>query len=341
MNIVLIGSLAVDSSDVTLLVRKALQAEGHVVELLPTDEGYSAHEVALARAGRFDSHAFRRAFSRRVRDAVRKLRADVLILFGSNSTILPDTLARLRQEINVTILLWEFNLRFWRGYQAESLRHYDHVFIGDSYPIPLLTGAGGVRNVHFLGPGCDPDVHRPLQLSPQEQQTFGADVCYVGTAHPNRVRMFEALTDFGIRLWGEKWRRSPTLAPFSLPGTVYGMRKTKIYNAAKIMLNLQSVETQVNGISCRPFEVLACGSFCLTEYKPDLERFFKVGEEIVAFHDLEDLRAKIDHYLTHDDERQAIADRGRKKVLANYTYRQIMCHMLSTVAISGPDVAGR
>lgn len=43
-------------------------------------------------------------------------------------------------------------------------------------------------------------------------------------------------------------------------------------------------------------------------------RFFQEGVEAAYFDDVEELREKIEYYLAHEDEREAIAKAGYEKV---------------------------
>lgn len=81
----------------------------------------------------------------------------------------------------------------------------------------------------------------------------------------------------------------------------------------------------------RPFEVTACGAFCLSEARRDLQRFFKVGTEIVAFHDAEELRRLARYYLSHPDEARDQVANARARVLAENTYEHRARPVLRTI----------
>lgn len=320
MRIVIVTGLRFTTSDIPLMVESAFRKQGHLVELFPNDEGLSPREVALIRARRRSSQKFLRIYSNRLWKYLLKLRPDHLLIFGSNVSVLPQTLRRIKQQLKISISLWEENLRFWLPFQAGSLKCYDHIFVMDSYAIPLLKGPAELHNVHFLLAGCDPEVHSPLNLTTQEQNNLGADLCFIGTGYPNRRNLFEQLVDYELKLWGEGWDESPALLSFFRNETVYGIKKSKIYNASKIVLNLQGPHIQINGVSNRIFEVAACGGVSISEYKPDLINCFEPDKEIILFKDADDLRAKVDYYLTHPDKLAAIGQAAHQRALAEHTY---------------------
>ena len=108
----------------------------------------------------------------------------------------------------------------------------------------------------------------------------------------------------------------------------------KIYNAAKINLNLHSstYHTGVNPdgdfVNPRTFEIAACGGFQLVDERLELGELLEPGEEVATFRSIDELTQKIHHYLAHGEEARAIAGRGRERVLKEHTLQQRMREML-------------
>lgn len=90
-----------------------------------------------------------------------------------------------------------------------------------------------------------------------------------------------------------------------------------IYNTSKINLNitLHCIET---GASQRIFDVMGAGGFLLSNYQEELAEMFVPGEEIVLFHNEQELMEAVDYYMEHEDERERIAKNGQKKVLEQH-----------------------
>lgn len=308
------------ASDLHLLYLRAFEKIGFEATLLAHDSGLPFAEKVLQQGRRQLSAAHFSLVNRRVRRAALRLRPDLLLVSGSNWYLFPETLREIKRRLGCRVVLNEQHLQVFRPYQAAALPIYDHVFTQDSALVPLLLAPSGARRVSLLGPACDPVEHRPLSLTEDERARLGSDIACVGWAYPNRLRLFEGLLDFDLRLWGMGWAASPALAGRFRDEPVHGLKKTKIYNAARILVNLQSTTYQVDGVTCRPFEVAACGGFCLSEPKKDLATFFVPGEEIVTFEDAADLRQKAAYYLAHEDERRAIAARARARALREHTY---------------------
>ena len=307
------------ASDLHLLYLRAFERIGFTATLVAHDSALPFAEKVLQQGRRQLSAAHFSLVNRRVRRAAQRLRPDLLLVSGSNWYLLPETLREIKGR-GCRVVLNEQHLQVFRPHQAAALDIYDHVFTQDSALVPLLTASSPARRVSLLGPACDPVEHRPVALTEDERARFGSDIACVGWGYPNRLRLFEGLLDFDLKLWGIGWDASPALAGRFRDEPVHGLKKTKIYNAARIVVNLQSTTYQMDGVTCRPFEVAACGGFCLSEPKKDLAAFFTPGEEIVTFEDAADLRDKASYYLAHDDERRAIAARARARVLREHTY---------------------
>jgi spore maturation protein CgeB len=99
----------------------------------------------------------------------------------------------------------------------------------------------------------------------------------------------------------------------------------KIFNAAKINLNLHSslkaeeAVTHGDFVNPRTFEIAACGAFQLVDERTHMPELF-TPEEMATFGSMEDLKAKLEYYFAHPEERERIAGLGRSRVLAEHTY---------------------
>jgi spore maturation protein CgeB len=322
------------ASDLHLLYLRAFEKIGFEATLVAHDSALPFAERVLQQGRLHFSSAHFTLFNRRVRRAALALRPDLVLVSGSNWYLLPETLRELKRKIGCRIVLNEQHLQVFRSYQAAALEIYDHVFTQDSALVRLLRAASPARHVSLLGPACDPAEHRPVALSAEERADLGSDLTYVGWGYPNRLQLFEGLLDFDVRLWGMGWDASPALAGRFRREPVHGLKKTKIYNAARIVVNLQSTTYQIDGVTCRPFEVAACGGFCLSEPKKDLAAFFTPGDEMVTFDGARDLRDKAAYYLAHEDERQAIAGRARARALREHTYEHRARQVAATLGMA-------
>ena len=109
---------------------------------------------------------------------------------------------------------------------------------------------------------------------------------------------------------------------------VFGEEMVCLFNRAKIILNIHAedfLDTET-----RVFEALGCGSFLLTEQLSSENPFS--NRELVQFKDIEDLMRKIRYFLDHDEEREAIAERGHLAALKNHTYTHRAQQMVGIIS---------
>jgi len=84
----------------------------------------------------------------------------------------------------------------------------------------------------------------------------------------------------------------------------------------------------INSPNIRLFEIVLCGGFPLVEYRKDLDGMFKIGEELICFHNTKDLIDKLNHYLSRPAERREITARCRDRILREHTLKMRMKQMI-------------
>ncbi len=89
-----------------------------------------------------------------------------------------------------------------------------------------------------------------------------------------------------------------------------------VYRRAKIGWNLHN---SIGPCNTRLVTLPAFGVMQICDNKSNLGQLFKLDEEIVGFDSLEECIDKTRYYLAHDDERRAIAARGWKRAMKDYT----------------------
>jgi spore maturation protein CgeB len=258
-----------------------------------------------------------------------------LILALAQAPLTPDAIQKLK-ALQVPVAFWfveDFRtLPYWKDVAAS----YDHFFtIQQGEAIEQLQ-AHGAKNVHYLPQGCFADVHRPLELTPEERKAFGADLSFMGAAYYNRRKTFPRLLDHDFKIWGTGWELESSIGQRVQNDNkrVSAEESVKIYNGAKIHLNLhsstfhESINPEGDFVNPRTFEIPACGGFQLVDERSELHDLLRAGEEIITFSSVADLREKIAYYLTHEEERAVIAKKGRQRVLSEHTMEHRMTELL-------------
>jgi spore maturation protein CgeB len=110
----------------------------------------------------------------------------------------------------------------------------------------------------------------------------------------------------------------------------YYLSMPYVFKNSDINLNITLRSIQ-RGIPLRSMDIMGCGGFLLTNYQEDMLRFFVPGEDFVFYESVNDLMDKLDYYLSHGDERRAIAQSGHQKVARDHTYEQRLQEIISIV----------
>lgn len=100
----------------------------------------------------------------------------------------------------------------------------------------------------------------------------------------------------------------------------YYTEMPKVFRNSKININV-TLRSIRSGIPLRILDVMASGGFLLTNAQPELDLFFKEGENIVTFQNLEEMEEKMDYYLSHESERRKIIENAYKIVESQFDYK--------------------
>lgn len=181
------------------------------------------------------------------------------------------------------------------NYRLALAKESDIVFTAQKVTVEQFA-KDGVTAI-WLPCGVEPLAYPKYELASKHY-----DVCFVGHINTdNRIAMLDrAFKEF--------------------PNFFYGQRlfeeAAHKYADSKICLNI-ALNDDVN---MRCFEVTGSGSFLLTNRIPSLEELFVDGKEIVMYDSLDDMAEKAKYYLSHDDEREAIAKAGYERSMKDHQF---------------------
>jgi len=261
-----------------------------------------------------------------------------IVFFMAQSPATPELLSELR-KMGVASAFWFVEDGELFEYGVRMAPHYDVFFHIQKGNYEQKLREAGARHVHYLPLAADPEIHRPVNLSPEERERYGSDLSHVGAGYYNRRHFFPLLAGYDFKLWGSDWDNPGVLAKVlqNDGARVSTEDSVKIFNATKININLHSathvpgVNPQGDFVNPRTFELACCGAFQLTDERSLLSELFTPGEEIVTFRDFADCRAKIDYYLANPEEAARIAEKSRQRALKDHTYEKRMEEALTVI----------
>jgi spore maturation protein CgeB len=248
----------------------------------------------------------------------------------NGEVLLPSTLDWIRNQTDIKTALWyPDEPLFYEAFNKHLAPHYDHVFTASPRVIPRYKKIG-VKSVHFVTFGCNPSIHRKMELTKEEKKRYEHDISFVGTCYPRRYNLIRKLEKFDISVYGRYWRNVRRKSIYH--NGVWGPEFAKVFNASKIVLDIYNKRAREYEINVRTFEATGCGSFTLTEHGYGLDELFKIGKEVVCYNDEVELKELIEYYLDNDEERKEIAAKGQERAYKDHTYEQRIKFMLQKMS---------
>jgi len=288
--------------------------------------------------------------------AAKDERPDLIFCFMLSDEFEPGVLRQLKAV--APTLAW-FSDDHWRfdNYSSLWARHFS--WVATTYSkAPGRYRRIGVDNVVRSQWAANTGLYAPTKAMPVMAQR--PDVAFVGGRTKPRDRIVRFLRKKGIEVdaYGSGWEN----------GRISEERMIEIFGTAKINLALnpapgffnknslgrlafrRSVDKIVFDfhpianmktwlhrgivqIKARHFEIPACGGFVITSQADDLENYFQLGKEMVTYASLPDLAEKIQYYLSHDSEREAIARAGYDRVIRDHTYEKRFSEIFAKIGI--------
>jgi glycosyltransferase involved in cell wall biosynthesis/Tfp pilus assembly protein PilF len=154
------------------------------------------------------------------------------------------------------------------------------------------------------------------------------DILFVGNLQPAVQR--ERLSWLGrLARLGERWR-------VAIHTNIYGPDYRCLLRRARIVFN-RSIRGECNR---RVFEAAAQGALLFQEAENrEVAEYFRDREECV-YYTAANLETLLEHYLTHEEERQALTDAARARVPA-YTFAALWQQALERLEEQWPDLLER
>lgn len=238
--------------------------------------------------------------------------------------------------------IWFTDDPYYTDITSKLAPHYDVVFTLELVCVEYYRNLG-CRDVHYMPLGADPASFRPR--NPERSQRH--EICFIGSAYWKRAEFFDQVTPYLASkdthisgIWWERLKQFHLLSKKIELGRWMGPVETAaMYNGAKIVINMHrahdddTFNNNTAGIPAvspnpRTFEISGCATLQLTDVRNDLASFYTPGYDIVTYSSPQEMIEKIDYYLSHEEERQAIAMRGMLRTMRDHTYGRRIEQML-------------
>ncbi|MBI3550322.1 MAG: glycosyltransferase [Elusimicrobia bacterium] len=248
-------------------------------------------------------------------EEARRLRPELFVALRADR-LAPESVLRLKESGAFAVN--------WLADDPERFVPPETVAPYDVWAVVDATWAGwlkrhGAKRVEHLPLACDPALHHPVELAPEECRRWQSKICFVGSYSPSREAALSAVADLGLSVWGPGWSaaadpavRARVREERALPREEW----LKAYAAADVVVNVHA--QAVEGLNMRVWESLAAGACLVGDARADIERFLPGA--VATFRDAGELRAVCSALLEDPARRRAQAEAGRKRVIENHTF---------------------
>jgi hypothetical protein len=257
----------------------------------------------------------------------REERPDILFTYLSGELVYPRTVEAMRSHgvpiVNLALNDKEHFVGKLRGGHAFGMRdicrHVDLCWTSTEDALIKYCVEGAIPL--YLPEGANPAVHRPFDV----EREF--DVSFVGQCYGNRPAVIERLRQAGIRAeaFGFGWPNGPLATE----------EMVRMYSRSRINLGFGGVagHDDTYCLKGRDFEIPMSGGLYVTEACPELEKFFRPGEEVVTYGDFDELAEKIRRLLSHPEEAERIRRAGFERARSEHTWEMRFEKVLKLIGV--------
>jgi spore maturation protein CgeB len=251
------------------------------------------------------------------------------VVISLDADLMPGPVTLLRRG-GSRVAFWFPDAMSNLGRQLMLLAPYDALFFKEPHLVECLR-ANLDLPVYYLPEACNPRWHRPSGPA-------GTDPYLViaGNMYPSRVRLLERLIARGIplKLYGggfPRWLGQTPVRQAHTGRCVYRGDKARVFRSAAGVLNTMH-PAEITGVNARLFEAAGCGAAVLTEFRPAVPELFAIGQEVLAFHDFDDLVGQASRLLNETGLTTRLGDAASRRAHRDHTYDLRVAAILEKVA---------
>lgn len=251
------------------------------------------------------------------------LNPDLIVYMGRPDGISQEDLGALQGSPAVKAV-WLADNEGTSEALGRAAAFFEHVFTQHTVHIPFYQSVG-CRRVSHLPFSSDPELYYPKPFD----EDYRSDLLIIGDSSKH-LYCFKSISKMaeGLKikvicsdapslelaaLETFEWIREPS-----------PVQTANYYNGAGAIIHLEPQVRQV-------IEAAACGAFQLASVHPDLYEYMCPGEDVVIYHSLDELEAKLIYYLDHPDQRRVYSSRALGKSRYDYSYLQMVSRLLYAV----------
>ncbi|MFA6354731.1 MAG: glycosyltransferase [Candidatus Paceibacterota bacterium] len=288
-------------------------------------------------------------------EIIKKEKPELLFVFMYTDELETAILEKIRNTTTTKSIAWfaDDYWRFW-NYSKNWASHFDWVVTTYSRAVEWYQKKG-LGNILLSQWACNTNNYKSLNLQK------GIDVSFIGQYKSGRAKVIKQLKKVGISVetYGFGWpngkisqekmieifsRSKINLNINARPGLLHPKVVSRIFfrkSINRIKVDLHLVDNlmayfhfPIHHTHARPFELAGCGSFVISGYSEDIDKYYRNGEEMVFYKSPDDLAEKIKYYLSHSEEREKIAVAGYKRTICEHTYQARFMEIFKKIGLN-------
>ena len=163
-----------------------------------------------------------------------------------------------------------------------------------------------------------PQFTNPEKFYPAPDPALASDILFVGSNWHDRTSLRYALeAGFTVAVYGYNWQGIVPPEMYKAP-YIANTELNRYYSSAKIVLNDHRPDMKDFGfVNNRIYDATAAGALVISDYMPEIETAY--GDAVPMYKNKEELAGLLRYYLTHEEERQALAAKARRITLEKFT----------------------
>lgn len=242
---------------------------------------------------------------------------NLLVDYGEDSLGIP-----LSWELPHPNVYWAFDTHIdEKGYfyRLNRAKQFDHVFLCHKAQIAEFIRDGiDPQKIHYLPVAAETDCYRPYPVMPKWNWSF---IGHMNSSH--RIDLIDRfIKEFGLGdQKGYLGYRIPQIQGHCVLDDA----------AKKFSMSRLTINASIRGdLNMRVFESMACKTVLLTDDIPTIHEFFKDGEHLVLYKNIDEAVEKAKALLDDPKRMHSIAESGYKEILVKHTYNHRVREMLKT-----------
>ncbi len=248
-----------------------------------------------------------------LRSTVEQFRPELIVCNAGGLSFRPDTTERLRRSMALLgIALSDPDV--FEESTSRIAANFDLFLTNAPACVPAYRALRA--NAAALPPGTNEEFFYPVAGRPE----YDCDVLVIGRAHADRIEPVRRLLErFNTHVYGEKWE----LHGLPSRGTLFEEELRIAVNSARVSVVFCRTPAGHPIVKVAVFDFIAAGALVATERIPELETWLESDREIIGFNTTDELIEQVGYYLANPARAQAVREAGRRRIVADYTWKSV------------------